>query len=140
MTFNHTNTTDCCLLFPPLMDDLQMPIHTAPRDVKNHFEISRSVTNIIDERWKENHVVNCEKRSLPFYDFPKWPFIRKQLDNTSNLLFWDGSIQVPRCFITEMLPWLSILLQHSHLIGELGGYSHNKGRTRRSSRYIKYFC
>jgi hypothetical protein len=137
ITSNHTKTTDCCFLFPLLLDDLLMSIHTAPRDVANHFDISRSVSNIIGERWKENLVVKVETGSLPFYDFPKWPFIAIQLDNTSNLLFWDGSIQVPRCFITEMLPWLSIMLRHSHLIGEREGYSHKKGRTRRSSRYIK---
>ena len=136
MASTNSRLTDCSFLFPLLVDKLLMPIGTASRDVQINLNISKSITDIIEKLYNEHPVANCETRSLPFHDFPKWPFLERQLKNTSDLLFWDGSIQVPRCFITEMLPWLSILLQHSHLIREREGYSHQKGRTRRSSRYI----
>lgn len=120
---------DSCFLFPLLNDDLLCPIQTSTRDLAYHLDINKCIAKILQKE------IDCETVFLPFYNFPKWPYMQQRLKDTCNLLFWDCSFQVPRCFITEILPWLSVLLRKSQTAGN-EVHSSQKGRTRRSKRYI----
>jgi hypothetical protein len=132
---NHKSGSDSCFVFPLLTDNQPCHTQTSFRDLQYQVDISDTITDMANKLENEKRDSGNEPIMVPYHNFPKWPYMKNRLNDVSNLLFWDSSIQVPHCFITEMLPWLSILLRNARL----DVVNHQIGRTRRSKRYVWIF-